>query len=72
VQQLSHKLKGQLSIFSACAAGAARNLEAAGQEGEPDRINELFHELEQQFESLANALRAWLEHDAGRSMSPKG
>jgi CheY-like chemotaxis protein len=64
VARLAHKLKGQVSIFSARAARAAGELEAAGREENPERVTRACTVLASEIESLAIALRAWLDRIA--------
>jgi PAS domain S-box-containing protein len=60
VARLSHKLKGQMGIFSARAARAAGDLESAGRDGQGDRLDAAWAVLERERETLEKALRAWL------------
>jgi PAS domain S-box-containing protein len=64
VEKLSHKLKGSASIFSTVAAEAARDLEAAGRDGQSDRLGGAWDLLRRKLDRLAAELRAWLERSA--------
>jgi signal transduction histidine kinase/DNA-binding NarL/FixJ family response regulator len=61
VERYSHRLKGQLSIFSARAAGAARDLELASRDGDPQRVDAACGSLASELDRLERALRAWLD-----------
>src|SRR5262249_45364051 len=61
VARLTHKLKGQVGIFSARALRAAGDLETAGREGDSAHLDRACTVLERELELLDNALQAWLE-----------
>jgi PAS domain S-box-containing protein len=60
VERRCHKLKGTLGIFSARAARAAADLEAAGREADRELLDRGYEVLEGELERLTVALRAWL------------
>jgi CheY-like chemotaxis protein len=70
VERLAHKLKGQVGIFSDRSAKAVRDLETAGREGEPGRLDLACAVLGRELELLNNALRAWLDRAAAMPQSP--
>jgi PAS domain S-box-containing protein len=63
VDRLSHKLNGQVGIFSARAARAAQELESAGRARETDRLEDIGQVLKGELERLGAALRGWLDRE---------
>jgi PAS domain S-box-containing protein len=69
VERLTHKLKGQLSIFSARAARVARDLELAGRERKAERLESACRVLGSELERLDKALHDWLDSSTGTPRS---
>jgi PAS domain S-box-containing protein len=66
VERLTHKLKGQLSIFSERAALVARDVEIAGKEGDSARLDVACEVLGRALERLEHELRVWFDQIGDR------